>query len=293
MKKIFVFIAVFCFNLNLILAQKSMRPLTGNGKNKSLNYPIKAFDMLEILWIDGDIEVEYGAAQSDISFDTDENIYNALLVENTEGSLKLEFKNNYQNRLWVEDDKTKIKIRTTMQPRKIIYKSNANIAIKGINTSLLSIVKDENGDMELAGIVKNLMIENDDNGNINAQNLIAEQASVSVSGNGNVSVNAKKITNQKVGLWSNGGVLNKAYDEDKTANARFQTINITFNNPENRSKEYKIVGTNEYGRRFSYGISLRAMDKKTERLPIGTMIYFKGKLIATLTQDNDNQVVKL
>ena len=145
MKKLFVSIALVCMGTTALFAQRNMRPLTGNGKSKTVQYDIKPFDMLEILWLGGNIEVEYGASKSDISIVTDENIYNLLLVKNTEGSLELEIKNNYANRLWLEDNVTKIKIRTTSQPRSIVYKANAEATFININTQTLKVVKDENG----------------------------------------------------------------------------------------------------------------------------------------------------
>jgi hypothetical protein len=141
MKKTILIIAILHFINTLTIAQRTMRPLTGNGKEKQTGYDLKAFDILEILWLDGTIEVEYGAPKSDISILTDENIYNLIEVKNTEGVLKLALKNNYRNRLWVEDDKTTIKIRTTAQPRQITYKANANAVFKGINTDTNTVLK--------------------------------------------------------------------------------------------------------------------------------------------------------
>ena len=158
--------------------------------------------------MDGKIEVEFGAPKSDISITTDENIFNLLKVVNTEGVLKLEITNNFKNRLWLEDDKTIIKIRTTAQPRQITYKANANATFRNINSPILSINKDENGNLMFQGKVAILQINKQDNGNIQAENLVAEQTMVSMTGNGNVSVNAQLLKKQKV--WGNGSLTNKA-----------------------------------------------------------------------------------
>jgi hypothetical protein len=294
MKKLFVLFASMYVSVSLMNAQKEMRPFTGNGQPKTVNYALKSFTDLEILWIDGKIEVEYGSSQSDISIATDENIYNMLLVENTEGVLKLEFKNNYKNRLWVEDDKTTIKIRTTQQPRKIVYKANADATFKGIDANTLTIEKDGNGDVNFEGKVDNLNLTKSDNGSVLAEKLIAQNASLDCSGNGSVKVFAKNINKQSI--RGNGGMMNAANASTNGANVNtlpVKRINVTFHNPSVKRKEFYVSGRNERGGAFSYGLGLESMSKKKEYLPIGTKVYFKGKLVTTLKNEDDNKVVNL
>ena len=212
MKKSLVFAFVLWATFNNNFAQ-NMRPLIGNGTEKKISYDIQSFDVLEVLWLGGKIEVEFGAPKSDISITTDENIFNLLKVVSTpegmnKGVLKLEMLNNFKNRLWLEDDKTIIKIRTTAQPRQITYKANANATFRNINSPTLTINKDENGNITLQGKVAILQINKQDNGNIQAENLTAEQTTVSMTGNGNVSINAQLLKKQRV--WGNGSLINKA-----------------------------------------------------------------------------------
>jgi Putative auto-transporter adhesin, head GIN domain len=295
MKKFLVFAFVSMTLFTNSFAQ-NMRPLTGNGVEKKLTYDIAAFESLEVLWIDGKIDVEFGAAKSDISIETDENIFSLLKVTNTEGVLKLEIPTNYGNRLWLEDDRTTIKIRTTAQARRITYKANANARFTNINSPILSIHKDENGDILLEGKAAILEIEKKDNGNIDAENLLAQQATVSMTGNGNVSVNAKLLKKQRV--WGNGGVSNKMEVVDtggaiNTEKLYLKRVNVTLFNPEPLQKEYYVSGTNKFGRKFSYGLELKGMGKQSEVLPVGTNFYRKGKLIATLKESDENKEIRL
>jgi Putative auto-transporter adhesin, head GIN domain len=290
MKKLFVSIALVCTCATTFFAQRNMRPLTGNGISKTVVYDIKPFDMLEILWLGGNIEVEYGASKSDISIVTDENIYDLLLVENTEGVLQLEIKNNYANRLWLEDNVSKIKIRTTSQPRSIVYKANAEATFKNINTKILKINKDENGSIQLEGKVDMLDIDKSDNGSIHAEKLVAESVKVDMSGNGSVRVNAQYILKKSVS--GNGGFTNVT--DGKMVNiAPLKRVNVTLYNPDNSKKSYYVKGPNDDGSAFSYGIGLEAMGKKMERFTVGTKLYYKRKLVATLKETDDNQVIKL
>jgi Putative auto-transporter adhesin, head GIN domain len=290
MTKLFVSIALVCTCATTFFAQRNMRPLTGNGKSKTVVYDIKPFDMLEILWLCGNIEVEYGASKSDISIVTDENIFDLLLVKNTEGVLQLEIKNNYTNRLWLEDNVSKIKIRTTSQPRSIVYKANAEAKFKNINAKILKINKDENGSIQLVGKVDMLDIDKSDNGSIHAEKLVAESVKVDMSGNGSVWVNAQYILKKSVS--GNGGFMNIA-DGKIVNSAPIKRVNVTLYNPENSKKSYSVAGPNDDGSAFSYGIGLEAMGKKMERFTVGTKLYYKRKLVATLKESDDNQVIKL
>jgi Putative auto-transporter adhesin, head GIN domain len=295
MKKFFVSAFVFMTLFTNSFSQ-NMRPLTGNGVEKKVAYDISAFEAFEVLWLDGKIDVEFGAAKSYISIETDENIFSLLKVTNTEGVLKLEIPTNYGNRLWLEDDRTTIKIRTTAQARRISYKANANARFTNINSPILNINKDGNGNILLEGKAAILEIDKKDNGNIDAENLLAQQATISSTGNGNVSVNAKLLKKQRV--WGNGGVSNKmdvvetggAINTDKSYLKR---VNVTLFNPEPLRKEYQVSGTNTHGRKFSYGLELKGMGKQSEVLPVGTNFYRKGKLIATLKESDENKEVRL
>lgn len=290
MKKLITSFALFFTTISLVFAQREMRPLTGNGMTKTLQYDINPFENLEVLWLDGKIEVEFGAPKSDISIVTDENIFYLLKVKNTESLLKLEIANNFKNRLWLEDDKTIIKIRTTAQPRQITYKANANALMKGINTSFLSIEKDENGNLALSGKVQELNINKKDNGGIDAGNLITDITNINSSGNGAVSINSKSV--QKQTVRGNGGFFNKMTDAVKPA-PKTKRINITFYNPTSKGSDYYVTGLNERGLKFSYGLRLESMEKQAEYLPIGTQVFRKGQLVATLSQNDDNKIVEL
>lgn len=196
----------FLFFANQNMAQGKRKALVGNGKEKTIRYELKSFDKLEVLWLDGNIEVEFGAEKSDISIVTDENLFELLNVKNEEGFLQLSVKNNEYNRLWVEDDKTIIKIRSTAKASEIIYKANANAHIKGIDATMLHFVKEENGDVKLEGKANTFHVEKSGNGNVDAQKLATAQAKVSSIGNGNLYIQAKSIDKER--MMGNGDFQN-------------------------------------------------------------------------------------
>lgn len=208
---IFVF-GLFMWNANYAQKRKAV---VGNGKEKSISYDLQSFDVLEVLWLGGKIEVEYGAAKSDISIVSDENLLDLLEVTNTKGTLRLEIKGNERNKLWLEDTKTVIKIRTTSQPQSITFKANANARLKGIDVAKLQVIKSENGNLALEGKATQLNLEKDGNGNVNAQNLLVETAAITSMGNGNVGVNAKKI--DRKWMSGNGSLWNEADKKSEKA----------------------------------------------------------------------------
>lgn len=291
MKKSFFSLLMISSILTVLSAQRQMRPLTGNGVPKSIQYTIKPFENIEVLWLDGKIEVEFGASQSDISINTDENIFYLLQVTNTEGGLKLEIANNFKNRLWLEDDKTTIKIRTTSQPRQIVYKANADAVFKNINSSFLTVDKDENGNLTLIGKVSSLNITKSDNGNLDAQQLTADQTQVDSRGNGNVYLNTKLMTKQF--MSGNGDILNVSDKAENPSFPKVKRVSVTFYNPDMRRREYYITGTNEKGKKFSYGLELGAQQSQKEYLPVGTTVFKNGKIVAVLKENDNERQVKL
>ncbi len=291
MKKIVFLSLCFVATFQHSFAQ-TMRPLTGNGITQKSVSNIAAFENLEVLWVSGNITVEFGAAQSDVTIESDANIFQLLkVVTNIAGTLRLEIPNNDQNRLWIEDYKTKIYIRTTAQARQIIYKANANAIIRNINSTQLSVIKSGNGNLKMEGKAASLVIKQDDNGNLDAAQLIVDQANVAMVGNGNVDVNAEILKRRLV--RGNGGVKNVADGIRNDQPTVAKRIHITFYNPENEQRKYSVSGINESGRKFSYGLSLKSMEKQTEYLPIGTKVRRNGKIVATLTTADDKQLVRL
>jgi hypothetical protein len=290
MKKSMVIAVLLTLLFQVLNAQYSMRPLTGNGKMTQTTQTLKPFQQLDILWLDGTIDVEFGAAQSDMTISTDEDIRKLLVIDNTEGKLRLEIKNNERNRLWLEDDRTVIKIRTTAQPNAIAYKANANATLRGIDCAYLQLDKDMNGDVTLIGKAATFKVEKADNGSVKAEKLITEKTTARKSGNGDLVVNARDLVKEK--NTGNGGLYNIAV-ETKPEAPKVKRVNITFYNPKAVSQSYYVTGYNERGGRFSYGLGLGALQKQSEYLPTGTQVFRKGKLLATLKASDAGQVVRL
>lgn len=279
-----IFLLAFLFPaLNQSCAQ-NREPLVGNSIPKTSTVSLTDFDRLEVLWLGGKIDVEFGAAVSDITIATDQNIFDLLDIDNTGGGLRIAVRGNKNNRLWLEDDKTRIKIRSRLQPSQIVYQSNGFCAIHGINSTDLRLEKGANGALELSGTTQKIDLDQSGNGALLAKDLKIEVAKIALNGNGNAEINAKRVTNQQI--TGNGGLHNIG-DAILVENPQ-KKVRVTFVNPSKKYRDYDVRGLNDFGRPFSYGLGLEPAERVTESLPIGTKIYRNGKLIVTIQAENDN-----
>lgn len=180
--------------------------LKGSGKTISKTYDYKNFDKVSFEDIDGKIEVEIGKPWS-ISVVIDDNLESLLTFsENTsENELIVAFKNNRNNRMYVED--TNVIIKITMPEASVITNSgNSNISITGILGRYFRIEINGNGDATCSGTVDQLDVEKSGNGDINAKEIKAKNVKIKSSGNGDVIVNAaENLTAKNNG---NGDVKN-------------------------------------------------------------------------------------
>ncbi len=286
-----VFSFLLLITLNNCVAQR--KPLLPNGKSQNLDRALKPFENLELLWLDGKIEVEFGADTSTLEIVSDENILQLIRVENTAGTLKIKVEGNEQNRRWLEDDKTTVKIRATGQPLQIICKSNADVTLRGIEAEKLNLEKDMNGDVKISGKVGLLVLRKDDNGSIYASELAVRQADVSIDGNGDVQLNTQQFLRREA--FGNGGISN-ANDAPTAVSPPVRRVSVTFYNNRARKSLFFVTGANEAGKTFSYGLELGAFAKQTESLPVGTRVYEEsksGKLLVTLETSDDARMLKL
>lgn len=277
--------------LSQCLAQR--KPLLPDGNTQTMNLPLRDFERLELLWLDGRIDIEFGADSNSLSILSDANIMRLIRVDNTNNTLKIEVEGNGQNRLWLEDDKTMLKIRSRSQPASIEYKCNANATLRGLSTKTLALEHDMNGNLDMAGTVDSLVVRKDNNGALYASGLQVGVADVVIDGNGDVQLNARRFIRRESA--GNGGIAN-AGETSAEAGPALPRVKVSFYNNRAKKGDFYVTGINEAGKKFSYGLSLGAFAKQSEYLPVGTRVYQDnrfGKLLATLGEKDDNQVVKL
>ncbi|QBN19072.1 GIN domain-containing protein [Flavobacterium nackdongense] len=181
--------------------------LKGSGKIISKTYNYKNFDKVSFEDLDGKIEVEIGKPWS-ITVTIDENLENLLtFTENqSEMELKVRFKENKNNKMYIEETNFKIKI--TMPEASVIKNTgNSDMVVKNVFGRYFRLENTGNGDSKISGTIDSLDINKTGNGDVNTENLIAKKATLKSTGNGNLIVNVSEELSAK--LTGNGDIINK------------------------------------------------------------------------------------
>jgi hypothetical protein len=181
--------------------------LKGSGKTSTKTYNYKNFDKVSFENLDGNIEVEIGKPWS-ISVTIDDNLEQLLtFAENlSEKELKVQFKGNKNNQMYIEDTNFKIKI-TMPEARVIKNTGNSNLIVKNIFGRYFKLENTGNGDSKISGTIDSLDINKTGNGDVNAENLLAKKADLTSTGNGDLIVNVTEELSAK--LTGNGDIINK------------------------------------------------------------------------------------
>lgn len=181
--------------------------LKGSGTTVTKTYNYKNFDKVSFENLDGKIEVEIGKPWS-ISVNIDDNLEKFLIfTENpSEKELKVQFKGNRNNQMYIEDTIFKIKI--TMPEASVIKNTgNSNLIVKNVFGRYFRLENTGNGDSKISGTIDSLDINKTGNGDVNSENLIAKKADLKSTGNGDLIVNVTEQLSAK--LTGNGDIINK------------------------------------------------------------------------------------
>ena len=200
MTKLFVAIALV-FTATLANAQ-----LKGSGKTITKSFQYDDFDKLFLEDINGKIEVSVGTSWS-ILITIDDNLMPLLNIEYNpnEKNLKIQFKGNQNNKLYLED--TNVKIKITMPTVSIISnKGNNQLVVKNVTGSCFKLENMGNGDVQLHGTTNFLEITKTGNGDVFAAHIFTKKAVVKSFGNGDTFVN---VSEELTGVLSgNGDIIN-------------------------------------------------------------------------------------
>jgi hypothetical protein len=199
MKKIF-------FAIVLIITSFANAQLKGSGKIVTKTFNYKNFDKVYFEDLDGKIEVEIGKPWS-ILITIDDNLESLLhLSENvSENELKIQFKGNKDNQMYVEN--TNLKIKITMPEASIIKNSgNSNLSVQNISGRYFKLENIGNGDSNVSGTIDVLDIIKIGNGDIDASNLNVKKAELKSTGNGDLTVNVSETLSAR--LTGNGDIIN-------------------------------------------------------------------------------------
>lgn len=288
MKKVII-IAIFLINI-LGFAQ-----VKGNENIISKTFDIENIESVKInLYAKVIIDCN---AKNKMIVTADENLINKI-------DRKIENKTLYLNQLeWIQASQ-KIEITIGAPYLKEIESGTHDITIiKNFNNDNLKVIAPI-GNIKITGATKNLFI-NAENGTVNAAELITENAQVKITGDSQTTVNVINELNQTLNNNARLKLINTpklvigdAVTKDYTVNNDLKWIDLKIkNNSWNRHK-LVVVGPKKDGSQFSYGFAMMPGTVKKERWSIGSKIYKSTslgtkKLLATVTKENENQIIKL
>lgn len=200
--------------------------LKGSGKTLTKTYDYQNFDKVFFDDLDGKLEIEVGKTFS-VSITIDDNLLGLLSVVEHSGdkTLTVSLKGNRNNKMYIED--TKIKVKITM-PFLVEISNNGNsgLTVTNINTKNFKSNNPVNGNTALSGIVDNLEVFCSGNGVLNAKQLIAKNAKIKATGNGNVYTNVTEmITAKTSGNCTVVNIGRAKFDSESSSSGNSRFVN--------------------------------------------------------------------
>ena len=210
----------------LFLSFHSFAQLKGSGKTITKTYDYKDFDKINFEDLDGKIEVEVGKPFG-IVVTIDDNLFPLLEVKKIDSNneLTISLKGNPNNKMYIEDTNIKIKVSLPIATY-LKNDTNSNMKVDGITGKYLKVATLDNGSTTLNGSIENLESINKGNGVLNAKQLVAKNAKIKASGNGNVYVNVSEMITAKTS--GNCSVINygtATFNSESTSSGNSNFIN--------------------------------------------------------------------
>lgn len=288
--------------INLVFSQNTYAQVNGNKKYETKTYDIQDIETFN-LHITGNVTVD---ANSDaaLTITTDENIFEHLTVKKTGGKLYI------NQAVWIEATKMNITFGGKAL-KKIKTSGYSDVKLSNLNSDKFTL-DIEVGNATLTGKSKSLVIKTE-TGEINAENVTADKAKVSIASHGTVKVNASEAVTGNIA--GSGRLLYKGTPKNIQKNLKdrgeMQSMDEQKNEPKVEVKYIKLKLYNNKGkrihtyvqgprhRRFSYGMPFNPLQKRAENYPVGTEIWqvnklgTKTKLLYTVKSTDEGKTVKL
>jgi Putative auto-transporter adhesin, head GIN domain len=153
MKKIIILLVLTTILLNSF-SQKM--PLRGSGKTVNQTFQLDGFYKINLLDLDGVVEVVVGKEFS-VNAIIDDNLAPLLDASVDNGTLTVQLKGNLYNKLYIEETNIKIKI-TLPEVSVIKHRSNGKLIVDSISGRYFGIINAGNGSAYIIGSVNELNI---------------------------------------------------------------------------------------------------------------------------------------
>jgi len=293
MKKV-VLIALFFFTYFCLSAQ-----VNGNGKMKTIT---RNFDSIENVFvnINGIVNIICGSQESKVEITYDENIVDLVSTSLQGGFVVLDQKE------WIEGTRSVVIKIYTDELKQLKNDSWSKVNVMGINQYSISI-NSSISKVNLKGKVDQLELISESS-QINAKELIAQNANITITEDGQAYVNVIKtlVADLSIDAYVSyiakpetvRGMKDQAYIPKSPSSKNTRYIDVIFkNNSLNKISAY-VQGPKPSGGNFSYGLNFFPQARKEENWTIGTKLYKVGKfgrktLLHEVTAQDENQIIKL
>ncbi len=295
MKNILKTFALVCFLISTFNVSAQVK---GNGNIVTRILPLENFDFIN-LDLTTDLYIDLNQ-ENTISITTDENLID-LVDRNVRGkSLKLDQKE------WIAPSQRMV-IRIGVRELKgINCGAHSLVEIKDLNQEAFK-VKANVGRIILSGKVASLTVKNEV-AKVDASELIAEKAKISISSWGSVIANVTEVIDTDIDKSAQLVLVNEpatylgdakeVFAKNLKEPENVKWIKFKIKNNSLSRKNFYVVGPKKDGSRFSYGFPMMPGATRKEDWTVGSKIYKVSKLglrklLVTIKAEDENQTVKL
>ncbi|MEJ5140468.1 MULTISPECIES: GIN domain-containing protein [Acinetobacter] len=194
--------------------------IKGNGIKKTIKIATESFSRFKS---SSSIDIDfYPSNEKVIEVTADENTTNLIAVKNIGDTLSIGYKDSVA---FTSVNTVKVLLKYPQMPT-IEFSGSSNLTINNLKQDSLKIIFNGSGRMRLNGIVKNLSIESNDSGKIQAKNLIASNVNVYLSGSGKIETTAiQTVTALNIGVGKieiNGNPKSRQIEVTKLGKIKFE-----------------------------------------------------------------------
>lgn len=276
----------------------SLAQINGNKKIETRSFNIENLTTVKID-LNASILID-ASLKEGMTITTDSNLFEYIAKENKEGILHL-------NQLkWIQpSNRMLIKIGAP-NLKYIEQDTHGTVKIINLNSKYFQAVA-AIGEIIMEGTTEKLYLKVK-NGTVNAEKLIATNATVISNGRGevNIHVTSELFTDLKEGTrlqltgkpQITGNYKENFKEFDKRSIDKIVWIPLKIKNNSWKWNSFEVVGPKRDGRKFSYGFTLLPGATKKEKWSTGTKVYKVDKhgdqeLLVTITLEDKDGTVKL
>ena len=291
MKKIIV--------LLLLVSMSSIAQTRGNKKIETRSFEVKN---LEVIKVDLNAKITIDqSSEEGMTIQMDANLFDKIDTEIVDGTLQL------GQLKWIEPSQQVVIKIGAPNLKRVEQDTHGTLQIVNLNNESLNIMAPL-GKVVVSEETKQLSIGSE-NGEIDASNLIAENARVNIWGWGKAKVYVKneiysilkedaklELVNTPKSL--KGDTKKALKKKKKIDDSDIKWISFEIKNNSWNRNHFVVVGPKKHGGRFSYGFPMMPGFSKKERWTTGTKVYKVNKLglrklLITIKSEDEGKTVKL